>query len=110
MSGNAMFLADLVPGGDFGADCSDFSEAEVGSFLDDDAEQFSTATINSDKDESHSNHSGSQPMHDGPSVPPPATCTPYAFPIPTEISTKHSIEFPITPTTTNTADDDTSTT
>mgnify|MGYP000565294851 CR=1 FL=1 len=47
-----MFLAHIVPGGDFVADCHDFSDSDVGSFVGDDVEEFTTATSNSDDDQS----------------------------------------------------------
>ena len=65
---------DIIPGGDFGADCHDFLALDVGSFVDDDVEEFTTATINSNDNQSQSDRFGGRPTHDRPSVPPLAPC------------------------------------
>ena len=50
MSGKAFFLADIVGRSRNCADRDDFSALDAGSFVDDDVEEFSTATINSAED------------------------------------------------------------
>jgi hypothetical protein len=57
MSGEATFLAYILRGCGNCDGEDDFSAADAGSFDDDDAEQFSTATIQSAEDESHLDHS-----------------------------------------------------
>ena len=52
MSGNTMLLAHIVRGGDFVADCHDFTDSDVGSFIGDDVEEFTNATSTRDDDKS----------------------------------------------------------
>ena len=85
-----MFLTDIVHGGDFGADCHDFLASDMGSFVDDDVGEFTTATINIDDDQSQSDHSGGRPTHDRPSIPPPARNRSFSF---REILDKFSTNF-----------------
>jgi hypothetical protein len=72
MSGEAPFLADILQGHGNCDGKDDFSASDAGSFDDNDAEQFSTATIQSAEDESHSDHSSTQPTDVHVSVPPSA--------------------------------------
>ena len=87
MSGEAMFLADIVGarGNRDGED--DFSVSDNGSFDDDDADAFSTTSLPKVDDESLSDESESRPTDDRPSIRPPA---PPAFHVPAEIAVQNS--------------------
>ena len=47
-----MFLAHIVPGGDFVADCHDFADLDMGTLIGDDVEEFKNAMSTSDDDQS----------------------------------------------------------
>ena len=61
MSSEAKFLSSILGGRGNRDGDDDFSASDAGSFDDDDAEQFSTVSIKSPEDESHSDHSSDPP-------------------------------------------------
>jgi hypothetical protein len=61
MSSEATFLADILRGCRNRDGEDDFSASDARSFDDDDAEQFSTATIQSAEDELHLDNSSTRP-------------------------------------------------
>lgn len=86
MSSEATFLADIVGTCRNRARSGDFSASDEGSFDDDDADNFSTATIDSAEDQSQSDHSSTRPTDDRTSVTAPAL---PALALPTEIVTEN---------------------
>lgn len=98
MSGEALFLADILGGRENRDERDNFSASDARSFDDDDAEQFSTATIKSAGDDEQSDDSSARPTYVCASIPP---SVPHASNVPTEISVQSQPAPPLIPTFVN---------
>jgi hypothetical protein len=98
MSGEALFLADILGGRENRDERDNFSASDARSFDDDDAEQFSTATIKSAGDDEQSDDSSARPTYVCASIPP---SVPHASNVPTEISVQNQPAPPLIPTFVN---------
>jgi hypothetical protein len=98
MSSEAKFLSSILGGRGNRDGDDDFSASDAGSFDDDDAEQFSTVSIKSPEDESHSDNSSTRPTDVHVSVP---LSAPRASNVRAEISVQNPPAPPLLSATAN---------